>query len=194
MHDLHKLTAKEAVDNIKCGKITCVDLVKDCLNHIDNIDELVHAWVLIDKDYAIKQANEVDEKIKQGIDPGYIPGIPIGVKDNFNTHVLPTQMGSSLWSGFTPENDARAIFNLRMNGGIVMGKTVTAEFAVHTPNGTINPHNSDHIAGTSSSGSAAAVATFMVPIALASQTAGSIIRPSSFCGVYGFKPSFGIVP
>jgi Asp-tRNA(Asn)/Glu-tRNA(Gln) amidotransferase A subunit family amidase len=81
-----------------------------------------------------------------------------------------------------------------MNGAIVMGKTVTAEFAVHTPNGTINPHNSEHITGTSSSGSAASVATFMVPIALASQTAGSIIRPSSFCGVYGFKPSFGIVP
>lgn len=194
MHNLHKLTATDAVNKIKCGKTTCIDLAKDCLDHINNIDKFVHAWVLINKDYVFKKAKEIDDKIKNGINPGFLPGIPIGVKDNFNTHVLPTQMGSSLWSGFTPENDARAIFNLRMNGAIVMGKTVTAEFAVHTPNGTINPHNSNHITGTSSSGSAAAVATFMVPIALASQTAGSIIRPSSFCGVYGFKPSFGIVP
>lgn len=194
MGNLHMLTANEAVEKISCGKISCVDLVKDCLDHINNIDELVHAWVLIDKEYVIKQAKEVDEKIKQGKNPGFMPGIPVGVKDNFNTYVLPTQMGSNLWSGFTPENDARAVFNFRQNGAIVMGKTVTAEFAVHTPNGTINPHNSDYITGTSSSGSAAAVATFMAPVALASQTAGSIIRPSSFCGVYGFKPSFGLIP
>ena len=194
MQDLNRLSAKDAVYNIKCGKINSVDLVKDCLKHINNIDEFVHAWVLINKDYVLKQAKEVDEKIKHGKNPGFMPGITVGVKDNFNTHVLPTQMGSSLWSGFTPENDARAVFNLRINGAIVMGKTVTAEFAVHTPKGTINPHNPDHITGTSSSGSAAAVATFMVPVALASQTAGSIIRPSSFCGVYGFKPTFGLIP
>ena len=123
-----------------------------------------------------------------------LEGIPVAVKDIFNTVDFPTQMGSPLWDGFTPGNDARAVFNLKRAGGIVPGKTVTAEFAVHTLGKTLNPWAHERTPGTSSSGSAVAVATGVVPVALGTQTAGSIIRPASFCGVWGMKPSFGLIP
>lgn len=121
-------------------------------------------------------------------------GIPIGVKDVFNTRDLPTQMGSVIWEGFEAGNDARVVSNILYKGGVMAGKTVTAEFAVHALNETLNPYNIERTPGTSSSGSAVAVALGVVPAALATQTAGSIIRPASFCGVYGYKPSFGTVP
>jgi len=121
-------------------------------------------------------------------------GIPIGVKDIYNTFDMPTQMGSPLWKDFTPGNDARLIHYLRRAGALMLGKTVTAEFAVHYQDKTRNPHDLTRSPGTSSSGSAVAVATGMVPIALGSQTAGSISRPASYCGIYGFKPTFGVLP
>ncbi|MEK9810780.1 MAG: amidase [Candidatus Nanopelagicales bacterium] len=121
-------------------------------------------------------------------------GIPFGVKDIFNTRAYPTQMGSSIWKDFTPGNNARVVDALLGAGAVVAGKTVTAEFAVHALNDTLNPHDALRTPGTSSSGSAAAVAAGMVPFALASQTAGSITRPASFCGVWGMKPSFGLIP
>ena len=119
--------------------------------------------------------------------------IPFGVKDIFNTKVLPTEMGSEIWKGFHAGNNARIVDEIIHAGGIVFCKTTTAEFAVHyfDNNTTINPHNKNHITGTSSAGSAVAVSCGAIPIALATQTAGSIIRPASFCGVFGFKPSFG---
>jgi Asp-tRNA(Asn)/Glu-tRNA(Gln) amidotransferase A subunit family amidase len=116
------------------------------------------------------------------------------VKDIFNTEDMPTCMGSPIWEGFTPGNDARVIFYLRQADAVIPGKTVTAEFAVHTSGKTVNPHDSRYSPGTSSSGSAAAVASFMVPLAIGTQTAGSIMRPASYCGVHGFKPSFGLIP
>lgn len=121
--------------------------------------------------------------------------IPFGVKDIFNTKVLPTSMGSELWKGFKTGNDARVVSDILYNGGLVFSKTTTAEFAVHfiSPNKTLNPHNINHISGTSSTGSAVAVACGALPICLGTQTAGSIIRPASYCGVYGFKPSFGAI-
>jgi Asp-tRNA(Asn)/Glu-tRNA(Gln) amidotransferase A subunit family amidase len=121
--------------------------------------------------------------------------IPFGVKDIFNTKVLPTSMGSELWKGFKTGNDARVVSDILYNGGLVFSKTTTAEFAVHfiSPNKTLNPHNINHITGTSSTGSAVAVACGALPICLGTQTAGSIIRPASYCGVYGFKPSFGAI-
>ena len=121
--------------------------------------------------------------------------MPFGIKDVFNTKVLPTSMGSQIWKGFNAGNNARAIDNLVFNGGIIFSKTTTAEFAVHfiSPGKTKNPYNINHITGTSSSGSAVAVACGALPVALGTQTAGSIIRPASFCGVYGFKPSFGAI-
>jgi Asp-tRNA(Asn)/Glu-tRNA(Gln) amidotransferase A subunit family amidase len=123
-----------------------------------------------------------------------LDGLPFGVKDIFNTKTFPTQMGSLLWKDFTPGNNARSVDSLLFAGGIVAGKTVTAEFAVHALNKTLNPHNVLKTPGTSSSGSAAAVATGMIPFALGTQTAGSIVRPASFCGVWGMKPSFGMIP
>ncbi|HMO18051.1 MAG TPA: amidase [Oligoflexia bacterium] len=121
--------------------------------------------------------------------------LPIGIKDVFNTRVLPTSMGSELWKGFRAGNNARIVDQIINNGGIVFSKTTTAEFAVHfiSPEKTLNPYNKNHITGTSSSGSAVAVACGALPVALGTQTAGSIIRPASFCGVYGFKPSFGAI-
>ena len=114
--------------------------------------------------------------------------------DIFNTLNMPTCMGSSIWQGFTPGNDARVVAALRGEGGVILGKTVTAEFAVHHPGPTVNPFDPGYSPGTSSSGSAVAVAARMVPLALGTQTAGSTIRPASYCGVYGFKPSFGVIP
>jgi Asp-tRNA(Asn)/Glu-tRNA(Gln) amidotransferase A subunit family amidase len=118
----------------------------------------------------------------------------VGIKDIYNTMDFPTQMGSPIWKDFTPGNDARVVYDLRMAGAVVPGKTVTAEFAVHTPGETRNPHNPEYMAGTSSTGSAVAVAACMVPLALGTQTAGSTIRPASYCGVLGCKPSFGLIP
>ena len=123
-----------------------------------------------------------------------LQNIPFAVKDIFNTKDFPTQMGTPLYENFTPGNDARAVYNLKNNGALVAGKTVTAEFAVHKLNETLNPHNTLLTPGTSSSGSAVAVALGIVPFALGTQTLGSIIRPASFNGIYGFKPTFGLIP
>lgn len=123
-----------------------------------------------------------------------MPGVPVGVKDIFNTYDFPTGMGSHILDDYNPGNDARVVSNIRLEGGLVAGKTVTAEFAVHHPGATVNPWDYRRTPGTSSSGSAAAVATRMCPLALGSQTAGSTIRPASYCGVIGWKPSFGLLP
>src|SRR3990167_8157472 len=120
--------------------------------------------------------------------------IPVGVKDIYNTADFPTQMGSPLWKDFTPGNDARAVYHLKRQGANIVGKTVTAEFAVHALDKTLNPYDATRTPGTSSSGSAVAVSMGMVPAATGTQTAGSIVRPASFCGVYGCKPSFGTIP
>ena len=140
-----------------------------------------HVWAYYNKD----ATND-----RQGV----LSDVRVGVKDIFNTIDMPTQMGSPIWKDFTPGNDARVVHSLRMAGAVIPGKTVTAEFAVHTPGPTRNPHNPEHSPGTSSSGSAAAVALGEVPMALGTQTAGSIIRPASYCGVLGFKPTFGLIP
>ncbi len=123
-----------------------------------------------------------------------LSGIPFGVKDIINTYQYTTEMGSRVWKGFCAGNDARIVAQMKWEGGIVAGKTVTAEFAVHDLNATQNPYDTTRTPGTSSSGSAVAVALGMVPVALATQTAGSIIQPASFCGIFGFKPSFGVIP
>ena len=121
-------------------------------------------------------------------------GIPFGIKDIFNTQVMPTTMGSPIWAGFVAGNNARSVDSILRKGALSFGKTITAEFAVHALNATLNPYDVSKTPGTSSSGSAVAVALGIVPFALGTQTAGSIIRPASFCGVWGFKPSFGLIP
>jgi Asp-tRNA(Asn)/Glu-tRNA(Gln) amidotransferase A subunit family amidase len=158
---------------------------------IDNykkLDDELHFTEAFDEDFIYCQLKE--QYCKQN---SPLFGIPIGVKDIFNTRVLPTSMGSEIWKGFKAGNNARIVDEIYDRGGIIFSKTTTAEFAVHfiTPEKTLNPFNKNHITGTSSSGSAVAVACGALPVALGTQTAGSIIRPASFCGTYGFKPSFG---
>ena len=184
----------EILRNLRDQKITCHDLTDVVSEQIDKNEENTKAWVnfSMEKLKCATEKNYIDYKLR-----GYLlrlDGIPFGVKDIFNTKDFPTEFGSPLWEGFTPGNNARVVDSILDEGGLIVGKTVTAEFAVHALNETMNPHNVLNTPGTSSSGSAAAVARGMVPFALASQTAGSIVRPSSFCGVWGMKPSFGMIP
>lgn len=182
------------ISDINTGALTFMDLADVVAEKISDTEASTLAWVC----YDIEKLRSAALEAHSGrVARGYmlaIEGIPFGVKDIFNTKSFPTQMGSPIWDGFTPGNNARVVDSLQFAGGLVAGKTVTAEFAVHALNATLNPHDPSRTPGTSSSGSAAAVAAGMVPFALATQTAGSIVRPASFCGVWGMKPSFGMIP
>ncbi|TRW97078.1 amidase [Candidatus Methylobacter oryzae] len=193
MKPLSEYTATQLIDLLQAREVSAAEVTRSCLDSIAQHEDDIHAWVYLDPELALKQAEEADRKLASG-QAGKLCGVPVGVKDIFNTTDMPTQMGSPIWKDFTPGNDARVVHYLRMADAVILGKTVTAEFAVHAPGLTCNPHHLDYIPGTSSSGSAAATAAHMVPLALGTQTAGSIIRPASYCGVYGFKPSFGLVP
>lgn len=193
INDAYTLGAYEAAQAIQRGRLSSKELVSSCLKRIEKQEPLVCAWAYLDKAKALRQASEADLQRKKQKVRGLLCGVPIGVKDVFNTIDMPTCMGSPICKGFAPGNDARIITQLRRTGAIVIGKTVTAEFAVHYPGPTRNPHNISCTPGTSSSGSAAAVAVGMVPVAIGTQTAGSTIRPASYCGIYGYKPSFGLV-
>ena len=142
----------------------------------------------------MRQAEAADDHRKQGKATGPLHGVPIGIKDIFDTGDMPTEFGSKLWAGRTPRRDAAAVARLRAAGAVILGKTVTTEYAYFNPGKTRNPHNREHTPGGSSSGSAAAVAALMVPGAIGSQTNGSVIRPAAFCGVVGFKPTHGLIP
>ena len=142
----------------------------------------------------MRQAEAADDHRKQGKATGPLHGVPVGIKDIFDTGDMPTEFGSKLWAGRTPRRDAAAVARLRAAGAVILGKTVTTEYAYFNPGKTRNPHNPDHTPGGSSSGSAAAVAALMVPGAIGSQTNGSVIRPAAFCGVVGFKPTHGLIP
>jgi Asp-tRNA(Asn)/Glu-tRNA(Gln) amidotransferase A subunit family amidase len=194
MNDLLSLTAAEAAAKIAAGKIKAQEYVSACFHQINRLEPKIHAWVQLNQKYVLEQAQVIDKKIQNGDAVGKLAGIPVGIKDIFNTFDFPTEMGSSIWKNFTPGNDARVVFRLRQEGAVIPGKTVTAEFAVHTPGPTHNPHKHGYMTGTSSSGSAAAVAAQMVPVAIGTQTAGSTIRPASYCGVFAMKTSFGLIP
>ncbi|MDP3301512.1 MAG: amidase [Sulfuricurvum sp.] len=189
--NLTNYDASGLLELLQSNKITSSEIVKACVQRIHDIDPLVNVWEYMNEDVIQAQLSKINNYAQQDY-PLY--SIPIGVKDIYNTFDMPTQMGSPLWKDFTPGNDARLVHYLRRSGAIMLGKTVTAEFAVHYQNKTRNPHDPSRSPGTSSSGSAVAVATGMVPVALGSQTAGSISRPASYCGIYGFKPTFGVLP
>lgn len=176
-------------------KFTIQDFLENTIDVISKEEPKLHAWVEYDLDRLVVNAKDIDgSKLfsENCINP--LIGLPFGVKDIFNTKDFHTQMGSPIWKNFSAGNNARSVDSILGAGGLLVGKTVTAEFAVHALNSTVNPHDPSKTPGTSSSGSAVAVATGMVPFALGSQTAGSIVRPSSFCGVWGMKPSFGLIP
>ena len=193
MGALNTLPAVEAARQLAAGKITSVALVQDCLDRIALRENDVQAWMHIDAEAALAQARAADAQTKTGADRGLLHGLPVGVKDLIDTVDMPTTYGSPIYAAHRPAWDAPCVALTRAAGGIVIGKTVTTEFAVMQPNKTRNPHHPGHTPGGSSSGSAAAVADFMVPLAFGTQTAGSIIRPASYCGVVGYKPSFGLI-
>jgi Asp-tRNA(Asn)/Glu-tRNA(Gln) amidotransferase A subunit family amidase len=179
---------------IREGLVTSVEVVQACLGRVREVDGQVQAWTFLDPDYVLAQARAADEYRMSGQPIGALHGVPVGLKDIIDTADMPTENGSVLHAGRTPSRDASVVALLRAAGAVIMGKTVTTEFATRTPGKTRNPHNSGHTPGGSSSGSAAAVAAQMVPLALGSQTTGSTIRPASFCGVYGLKPTHGLIP
>ena len=165
-------------------------LARACLERIDAREPEVLAWTHLDRAAAIAAARDLD----RGAVRGALHGLPVGVKDVFDTFDQPTGYGSPIYAGHRPAADASVIALARSAGALVLGKTVTTEFATFPPGKTRNPHHPEHTPGGSSSGSAAAVAAAMVPIAFGTQTTGSIIRPASFCGAVGYKPSFGTLP
>lgn len=167
-----------------------VEFYQQFLDRYKALDAKFSFTESIDEDYIFNQVKHQYQNSASSL-----RCMPFGIKDIFNTKVLPTSMGSDIWKGFKAGNNARVVDEIYEQGGIIFSKTTTAEFAVHfiSPQKTLNPYNVDHITGTSSSGSAVSVACGALPIAIGTQTAGSIIRPASFCGVYGFKPSFGAI-
>jgi Asp-tRNA(Asn)/Glu-tRNA(Gln) amidotransferase A subunit family amidase len=192
--NLHTVSAAEAARSIRDGVISSTQLVEACLARVREVDADVQAWTFLDPDHVLAQARAADEFRLSGQPIGPLHGVPVGLKDIIDTGDMPTENGSVLHAGRTPSRDASVVAMLRAAGAVVMGKTVTTEFATRAPGKTRNPHNPAHTPGGSSSGSAAAVAAEMVPLALGSQTTGSTIRPASFCGVYGFKPTHGLIP
>lgn len=193
------LTACQYLKLRRENKISTVEYVTDCIGQIETYEPQVHAWCYFDKERLLDLAKKCDavkdlpENQNTGFD-GRMWGTPVAVKDVFNTEDMPTEHGSPLFKAYNPGNDARVVTSLKREGALMAGKVVTAEFAVHTPGSTKNPYDLERTPGTSSSGSATAVALGMAPVALASQTGGSTIRPASFCGIVGFKPSFGVLP
>jgi Asp-tRNA(Asn)/Glu-tRNA(Gln) amidotransferase A subunit family amidase len=191
---LSQLTASEAARRMREGLLTAEELVSACLERIRQTEPIVQAWQFLDEAHALEQAKAADERRRSGQPVGALNGIPVGIKDIIDTADMPTENGTVLHHGRTPRHDAAVVRELRAAGAVILGKTVTTECAYFSPGKTRNPHNPEHTPGGSSSGSAAAVAASMVPLALGSQTAGSTIRPGSFCGVYAFKPSHGLIP
>ena len=184
---LNELSLTAAVQAIQTGDITSEQLVRDCLDRIENREPMVNAWAFLDPEKALAQAHTCDtaSDIK-----GPLHGVPFGVKDIIATYDYPTGMGSKIYEGHYLGYDASCVALLRAAGAIILGKTVTVEFAGMAPPPTKNPLNLVCTPGGSSSGSAAAVADYMVPAAYGTQTAGSIHRPAAYCGVIGYKPTF----
>jgi Asp-tRNA(Asn)/Glu-tRNA(Gln) amidotransferase A subunit family amidase len=193
MSELWQLTATEAAAAIRSGATTSEALVSACLSRIADRDGEIGAFAHLDPAYAIDQARRADRWRGTGNGIGPLHGVPIALKDIIDTSDMPTECGTPIMAGRRVGRDAALVTQLRQAGAIILGKTVTTELALLTPAATRNPVNLDHTPGGSSAGSAAAVAAQMVPAALGSQTAGSVLRPASYCGVYGFKPTFGLV-
>ena len=186
---IHELSAAEAARAIRAGRLTCEALVAACLERIAAREGELAAWVHVAADASLAHARELDRQSPRGP----LHGIPVGIKDVVDTADMPTEYGSAIYRGHRPRADAAAVALLRQAGCVILGKTATAEFANLHPTATRNPRNPAHTPGGSSSGSAAAVADHMVPLAVGTQTGGSMIRPAAFCGVVGLKPSFGSI-
>lgn len=192
--DITSLTAAQALAALQEGRTSAEELVAGCLARIRADEDRVQAWAFIDEERALEQARNVDRIRREGHAMGPLHGLPVGVKDVVDTADMPTEDGTVLHAGRRPDHDATIVERLRSAGAIILGKTVTTELATYAPGKTRNPVDPAHTPGGSSSGSAAAVAAHMVPAAIGTQTNGSVIRPAAYCGVYGYKPTFGLVP
>ena len=190
---LVELSATHAAAGIAKGDFSSQDFVGACLERIEATEPVVHAFVHIDRAHALKQAKACDDWRQSGKPIGPLHGVPVGIKDIIDTADYPTECGTAVLTGRRPQADATLVAKLRAAGAVIIGKTVTTEMAYFTPGATRNPHDSKRTPGGSSSGTAAAVAAGMVPIAIGSQTNGSIIRPAAFCGVFAMKPTHGVV-
>lgn len=198
MGKLNDLTAVDAAAGIAAGDFTAEALMADCLARVSERDGDVEAWTYLDPDFAMRQARNADAAAKvaraRGEKPGPLHGLPVGIKDVIDTEDMPTENGSPAFARRQPTQDAICVAALRAAGAVIMGKTVTTELANILPSKTKNPHNPGHSPGGSSSGSGAGVADNQVTLALGTQTGGSVIRPASFNGVYGLKPTLGMIP
>jgi Asp-tRNA(Asn)/Glu-tRNA(Gln) amidotransferase A subunit family amidase len=186
----HRLSATDMVRMIEGGELTAEAVVASCLERIGLREPMVRAWAFLASDAALAQARAFDRAGRKRM----LGGVPFGLKDIFDAARMPATYGSPIYTGWWPPSDASAAALPKAAGGILLGKTITTEFANRQPGPTSNPHNPAFTPGGSSSGSAAAVADFMVPLAIGTQTGGSVIRPAAYCGVVGFKPSFGLFP
>src|SRR5207248_9308092 len=189
MSELNRLSATAAARKLHAREITAEKLLRHCLERIGEREPVVHAWTFIDAEAAIRHAQKLDAHATTGL----LHGLPIAVKDLMDTADMPTAYGSPIYANHRPAADAACVALARAAGAVVVGKTVTTEFATFHPGPTCNPRNPMHTPGGSSSGSAAAVADWMVPLAFGTQTAGSIIRPAAYCGVVGYKPTYGTI-
>src|SRR5215469_6477866 len=186
MNGFERLTASEAAAQLAAGTLTAEALTQACLEQARAGAE-IKAWAWLNPEQALAQARAVDRAGRRGP----LAGVPVGIKDVIDTVDMPTEHGSPIYRGNRPFADAASVALIRAANGVILGKTVTTEFANRHPGPTVHPYNAAHTPGGSSSGSAAAVADFQVPLALGTQTGGSTIRPAAFCGVIGYKPSFG---
>ncbi len=192
--ELVQLAATDLRDRMARGELRAVEVAAAYLERIDAAEPDVEAWTFVDRDLVMRQAEAVDAARGSGHPTGALHGLPVGLKDIIDTADMPTENGTVIDAGRRPGHDAALVERLRAAGAVIMGKTVTTELAYFTPGKAKNPHHREHTPGGSSSGSAAAVAAAMVPLAVGTQTFGSVIRPASFCGIVGFKPTHGLIP
>jgi len=183
------LSAREIVRRVASGDLTVEAVAKSCIAQIEAREPTLQAWSFFDPDLVLRLARALDKAATKGP----LHGLPIGIKDVFDTADMPTEMGSPIYQGHRPAIDAASVAQARQAGALILGKTVTAEFAGVAPGPTTNPHDAKRTPGGSSSGSAAAVAAGQCPVAFGTQTGGSIHRPASFCGIVGYKPTYGAI-
>lgn len=193
MTQLNEFTASEAARVLAAGEASAEDMMRACLDRVGARDDTVRAWAFLDPELALSSARAADRHRKAGNALGPLHGVPVGIKDIIETADMPTENGSDLFRGQRTGRDADCVARLRNAGAVIMGKTVTTELANTNPSKTRNPHNPEHSPGGSSAGSGAAVADFQVPLALGTQTGGSVIRPGSFNGIHALKPSLGLI-
>ena len=189
----YDLSAAELARQIRDRNITPVEVAQSLLERMDSLEPRLEAWVRVDRETVLADAKQRQEELDSGVETGPLHGVPIGIKDIYNIAGVPTKAGSKVYADYVPDETAATIGLLQTAGAVILGKTVTTEFACLDPSHTKNPWNPAHTPGGSSSGSAVAVAARMCPVAMGSQTIGSVLRPSSYSGIVGLKPTYGRV-